>query len=77
MGAMTMPFNVRDEWVFEAAEPEASISATLVVRGVESWIEDVVVRKSAAAGAAPTRASSKTVGKYLNKFLMTMVSPHG
>lgn len=52
MGAMTMPFNVRDEWVFGAAEPEASISATLVVRGVESWLEDVVVRKSASAGAA-------------------------
>ncbi len=52
MGAMTMPFNVRDEWVFDAAEPGASIKATLVVKGRESWLEDIVVRTPAAAGAA-------------------------
>jgi len=52
MGAMTMPFNVRDEWVFDAAAAGARIKATLVVSGRESWLEEVVVRRPAAAGAA-------------------------
>ncbi len=52
MGAMTMPFNIRDDWVFGAAKPGASVSATLVVSGAASWLEDVVVRTAPAEGAA-------------------------
>lgn len=52
MSAMTMPFNVRDEWIFDAAEPGARVTATLVVQGMSSWLEDVVVRKAADRGAA-------------------------
>jgi protein SCO1/2 len=52
MGAMTMPFNVRDDWVFDAAVADARVTATLVVDGRSSWLEDVVVRRPAAAGAA-------------------------
>lgn len=52
MEAMTMPFNVRDEWVFASAPPGARLEATLVVSGRDSWLEDIVVRTPAAAGAA-------------------------
>jgi protein SCO1/2 len=52
MGAMTMPFNVRDDWVFEAAAPGAQVTATLVVAGSASWLEDVIVRTPAAEGTA-------------------------
>lgn len=52
MDAMTMPFNVRQEWVLDAAEPGSRIRATLVVDGDRSWLEDVILRKSAARGAA-------------------------
>lgn len=52
MAAMTMPFNVRDAWVFDAAEPGARILATLVIQGDASWLEDVVVRNAADRGAA-------------------------
>jgi len=52
MGAMTMPFNVRDDWVFAAAARGARLEATLVVSGRESWLEDIVVRTPAADGAA-------------------------
>lgn len=52
MGAMTMPFTVRDAWVFDAVAPGARITATLVVSGRESWLEDIVVRTPAAEGAA-------------------------
>lgn len=46
MDAMTMPFTVRDEWVFDQAAPGDQITATLVVDGTESWLENVVIIKS-------------------------------
>ena len=36
MGAMTMPFMVRDEWVFDQAATGDQITATLVVDQTES-----------------------------------------
>ncbi|CAN5811337.1 SCO family protein [soil metagenome] len=48
MDAMTMPFTVRDEWVFDQAGPGDQITATLVVDGTESWLENVVIIKSSA-----------------------------
>lgn len=52
MTAMTMPFNVRDEWVFEAAEPGSRIQATLVVQDLSSWLESVVIISPASSGTA-------------------------
>lgn len=52
MDAMTMPFNVRQEWVLDTAEPGARIRATLVVDAERSWLEDVIVNRPPAAGAA-------------------------
>jgi len=46
MDAMTMPFTVRDEWVFDQVAPGDQITATLVVDGTESWLENVVIIKS-------------------------------
>ncbi len=46
MDAMTMPFTVRDEWVFNQVGPGDQITATLVVDGAESWLENVVIIKS-------------------------------
>ena len=46
MDAMTMPFMVRDEWVFEKAASGDQITATLVVDETESWLENVVIVKS-------------------------------
>lgn len=43
MPAMTMPFNVRDAWVFDAATDGAVVRAALVVQGGASWLEEVVV----------------------------------
>jgi len=41
MGAMTMPFNVREEWALEALLPGQSVEATLVVQQDRSWIENI------------------------------------
>jgi len=46
MDAMTMPFTVRDDWVFDQASPGDQITATLVVDETESWLENVVIIKS-------------------------------
>ncbi|MBA3570513.1 MAG: SCO family protein [Pyrinomonadaceae bacterium] len=46
MDAMTMPFTVRDEWVFDQVAPGDQITATLVVDETESWLENVVIIKS-------------------------------
>jgi protein SCO1 len=43
MDAMTMPFMVRDEWVFDQAAPGDQITATLVVDETESWLENVII----------------------------------
>jgi len=43
MSSMTMPFSVRDDWVYEIAAPGNQITATLIVDGTQSWLEDVVI----------------------------------
>jgi protein SCO1/2 len=43
MDAMTMPFVVKDEWVFGVARPGDSISAILVVDRGQSWLENAVI----------------------------------
>jgi protein SCO1/2 len=51
MERMTMPFHVDADWVFEIAAPGNQITATLVVDGTSSFLEDVVVTE--ANGPAP------------------------
>ena len=46
MESMTMPFTVRDDWPFEVLAPGDQITATLVVDGPESWLENVIISKS-------------------------------
>jgi len=59
MDAMTMPFNVGDDWAIPVLAPGQKIEATLVVRGDRSWIEGLRISKgeeiqgSAAAGGGP------------------------
>ncbi|HEV7474737.1 MAG TPA: SCO family protein [Pyrinomonadaceae bacterium] len=46
MPGMTMPFSVKDDWVFEIAAPGNQITATLIVDGAQSWLEDVVITET-------------------------------
>jgi protein SCO1 len=52
MAGMTMPFVVREEWVFDQAAAGDQITATLVVDETESWLENVVIVKSNTAPGA-------------------------
>ncbi|MFN6202404.1 MAG: SCO family protein [Acidobacteriota bacterium] len=57
MEAMTRPFTLNEEWVFDVLTPGAQIQATLVVDGAKSWIETPTVTQMAdtpeSAGATP------------------------
>ena len=45
MGAMTMPFTVKDTWALETLAPGDEIQATLVVTDEASWLEEVVISR--------------------------------
>src|SRR5687767_10537093 len=42
MPAMTMPFVVKDDWVFGVLVPGDQVSAVYVVDGTKSWLEGLV-----------------------------------
>ena len=46
MDAMTMPFNVKDEWALLLLAPGQTVRATLVVREDSSWIEGLTISKT-------------------------------
>jgi protein SCO1/2 len=50
MDAMTMPFNVKDDWALDALEPGQTVEAVLVVQEDHSWIEEIRISKT---GPAP------------------------
>src|SRR5712692_3340433 len=43
MPAMTMPFKIKDDWALEVLAPGDQITATLVVDGASSWLEEPVI----------------------------------
>jgi len=60
MPAMTMPFTLRDEEFFNLLAVGDDITATLVVNGAESWIEDPIITRQSAdttplTGVAPAK----------------------
>jgi protein SCO1/2 len=60
MPAMTMPFTVRSASDLQILAPEDQITATLVVDGSHSWLEDlVIVKQSGAPAAMPSVVQAK------------------
>jgi len=60
MPAMTMPFTLRDEEFFNLLAVGDDITATLVVNGAESWIEDPIITRQSTdttplTGVAPAK----------------------
>lgn len=53
MPAMTMPFTLRDDWPFEVLTQGDQITATLVIDGTESWLENIVITQESADTSAP------------------------
>jgi protein SCO1/2 len=57
MKGMTMPFRVRDTWVFNVAQPGDELHGTLVVTPDEGYIEKVSVNKAPQAAAVSATSS--------------------
>lgn len=49
MDAMTMPFNIGEEWALSVLSPGQTVEATLVVRGDRSWIEGIKISQKETA----------------------------
>ena len=59
MEAMTMPFTLLDDWVYDELAPGAKIEATLIVDTGRTWLENPVVTKI----ADPSLAQSEETGE--------------
>jgi protein SCO1 len=46
MPAMTMPFSVKDAWAMSVLAPGQSVQAALVVRGNQSWLEEITITQA-------------------------------
>jgi protein SCO1/2 len=68
MDAMTMPYNVKDDWALSALAPGQSIEATLVVRGDRSWIEGLRIFQSEPAGGSAAVNSEPRIGDEVPDF---------
>jgi protein SCO1/2 len=73
MAAMTMPFAVRDDWAFAALAPGRRITATLVVQGDRSWLENLSISDGAADRGAVTveKAAAGGVGSQVPDFMLS------
>ena len=59
MLAMTMPFKVRDNWVFEVVKPGDQVAAAYIVDGADSWLEEVVITKESSDTASPVSGAAE------------------
>jgi len=58
MDAMTMPFKLKDERLLKDLAEGDRVQATLVVSGLRSWLEDVVVMREAVDPASLAKAET-------------------
>jgi protein SCO1 len=62
MPAMTMPFQLKDEWAFDVLSPGDEISAALVVDGTSHRLEEIAISKKGVdspASASPQAATNE------------------
>jgi len=62
MDAMTMPFNVRDDWALDVLAPGQKLEATLVVQGDRSWIEDLRISQTEDSGSPTVTSPLPKIG---------------
>ena len=73
MPAMTMPFKLKDESIYDELAPGDQVTATLVVAGSRSWLEDVIRTRAIveAAGAPPAASAGPAPGDSVPDFPLT------
>ncbi len=73
MNAMTMGFVVKEDWVFNVANPGDQVQATLVVEGSHSWLEGVVITEKPQRdpnAPAPTGTRTPDPGETVPDFAL-------
>ncbi|HEU4388488.1 MAG TPA: SCO family protein [Blastocatellia bacterium] len=62
MPAMTMPYRVKETWAMNVLAKGDRVTATLVVEGERSWLENIVITKEGTDGAATNRPGQPVPG---------------
>ena len=75
MPAMTMPFSLRDEYYLQTLAAGDQISATLVVDGSQSWLENVMITRESVDPSATTGIPEPKEGDEVPDF--TLVNQDG
>jgi protein SCO1 len=68
MDAMTMPFDVKDNWAIPVLAPGQSVEAILVVQGDRSWIEGLKISQNEGSDAADPAAAMPKIGDEVPDF---------
>ena len=68
MPGMTMPFTVRDQINLKELSPNDKLTATLVVDGTHTWLEDLIVTHVSSNGSAPPTAMLASEGDEVPNF---------
>lgn len=66
MPAMTMPFTLKETWPLEILKPGDIVTATLIIDGPRSWLEDVVIRQESTDSSSsngPDNTEAKAGGE--------------
>jgi protein SCO1/2 len=59
MPGMVMPFKLKEAWPFDILVPGNEITATLVVDGASSWLEDITIRQESIDSTSGSAADSE------------------
>jgi protein SCO1/2 len=70
MPGMTMPFTVRDQINLKELSPNDKLTATLVVDGSQTWLEDLIVTHVSSNGSAPPAAMLASEGDEVPNFTL-------
>ena len=62
MPAMTMPYRIKETWAMNVLAKGDLVTATLVVEGERSWLENIVITKEGADGVAASRPGQPVPG---------------
>src|SRR6185369_1287435 len=70
MPGMTMPFTVRDQIDLKELGPNDTLTATLVVDGSHTWLEDLIVTRVNSDSSAPTSVVMAKEGDEVPNFTL-------
>ena len=68
MDAMTMPFNIGEDWAVSALAPGQAIEATLVMQGDRSWIEGISISQGGDSSGAKVANAIPPIGAEVPDF---------